>query len=143
MPVILLFLFITLGSPCSSFFTFSLCRDRNDLFFFVFVVELLERGFASGYSNRQLFSQLLWLKLIDPFPGPFLSVSSSLFEPRTFSSLAGAFLHLYTCTLQLLCSYYTFAVHLYFAVTLSFLYFYCGRTSRENKGKVLCWHMNA
>ena len=88
-----MFLFSTLGNPCSSFFTCSLCRDSNDLFFFDFVVELLKRGIADGDANCQLFSQLLLLKLIDPIT---VSLCFLLYLSLGHSPLWLG--HFYTCT---------------------------------------------
>ena len=122
----LLFLFSTLGNPCSSFFTCSLCRDSNDLFSFDFVVELLKRGIADGDANCQLFSQLLLLKLIDPIT---VSLCFLLYLSLGHSPLWLG--HFYTCTqytciLRLLCYYYTCILQL---------------NSWENKGTMLCWHI--
>ena len=88
---ILLFLFHTLGSPCSSFCTCSLCRGPV-----VLPASLVEIDWSYHC----------------------LSVSSSLFEPRTFSSLAGAS-----------CFYtYTHALYGYFAViTLVLLQNFAGK----------------
>ena len=47
-------------------FTFSFCRDSDDLHFFDFAAELLERCVAKDRSIRQFFSPLPWLILLEP-----------------------------------------------------------------------------
>ena len=64
----LMFLVSTLGSPCCSFITCSLCRNLDKLFFFDLVSKLLEYGVANGHAIHQLFSLFFGRKNLDPIP---------------------------------------------------------------------------
>ena len=61
-----MFLFSTFGSPRRSFVACRLCRDGDDLFFFDFVLKLLECSVVEGLAICLFFSPLPLLKLIEP-----------------------------------------------------------------------------
>ena len=82
----------TFGSPSSHLVVCSLRRDREDLFFFDFVAELLECGVVNGHAIRQSFSPLLLSKLIDPITINlclllFMNLTSSNDPPLSFMSM--------------------------------------------------------
>ena len=86
---------------CSSLIT--LCSDRHDLFFFW----LCRRAAPAWRCGRPCQSPVVQPASFVEIDLSYhcLTVFTSLFEPRTFSSLAGAVVHWYTCTLRLLCGY--------------------------------------
>ena len=90
-----------IGQPiCCSFFTFSFCRDRDDLLYFDFVVELLERCVAKDHPIRQFFSPLPLLILLELIGVSLCLLLYLCFVHLPFDLHVNVWpLPLYTCTL--------------------------------------------